>query len=63
MFLIVYLVGVGAGILCTSFTYMKRPKQKKGRHQFEERYEKYVPLADSDITDKTRRDHSIKDFK
>ena len=59
MFLILYLVGLAAGIIVPLICYAARPHQKQGRYHFNSKYEKYVPLADRDITKNTRKDRSI----
>ena len=63
MYLIIFFSGVAAGMLFTLINYAIRPRQKKGKYHFSEQYEKYVPLADAEITKNTRKDKSIETFK
>ena len=61
--LLAFLFGIVAGLATMFIMYLKRPKQKKYKHHFSEAYEVYRPQANVDITNKTRRDHSIDDFR
>lgn len=58
-----FLFGIVAGLVMMFIMYLKRPKQKKYKHHFSEAYEVYRPQADTNITNNTRRDHSINDFR